>query len=66
VTVGVVLLGGLFAFPILALAAYASAATSFRFGFDPDNHGIPIVTATMDLTGVLCLLGAISLLQPGA
>jgi mgtE-like transporter len=65
-TVGVVLLGGLFAFPILALAAYASAATSFRFGFDPDNHGIPVVTATMDLTGVLCLLGAISLLQPGA
>jgi mgtE-like transporter len=66
VTVGVVLLGGLFAFPILALAAYASAATSFRFGFDPDNHGIPVVTATMDLTGVLCLLGAITLLQPGA
>jgi mgtE-like transporter len=66
VTVGVVLLGGLFAFPILALAAYASATTSFRFGFDPDNHGIPIVTATMDLTGVLCLLGAITLLQPGA
>lgn len=66
VTIGVVLLGGVFAFPILALAAYASAATSFRFGFDPDNHGIPIVTATMDLTGVLCLLGAISLLQPGA
>lgn len=66
VTVGVVLLGGLFAFPILALAAYAAAATSFRFGFDPDNHGIPVVTATMDLTGVLCLLGAITLLQPGA
>jgi mgtE-like transporter len=65
VTIGVVLLGGLFAFPILAFAAYASAATSFRFGFDPDNHGIPIVTATMDLTGVLCLLGAITLLRPG-
>ncbi len=64
-TVGVVLLGGLFALPILALAAYAAATTSFRFGFDPDNHGIPIVTATMDLTGVLCLLGAITLLQPG-
>jgi mgtE-like transporter len=64
-TVGVVLLAGLFALPILALAAYGSAATSFRFGFDPDNHGIPIVTATMDLTGVLCLLAAVSLLQVG-
>lgn len=61
-TVGVTLLAGLFAVPILALVAYAAAATSFRFGFDPDNHGIPIVTATMDLAGVLCLVAAISIL----
>lgn len=65
-TVSVTLLGGLFALPILATAAYAAATTSFRFGFDPDNHGIPIVTATMDLTGVLCLVAAITLLQVGA
>jgi mgtE-like transporter len=65
-TVGVTLLAGLFALPILGLAAYGSAATSFHFGFDPDNHGIPIVTATMDLTGVLCLLAAITLIQVGA
>jgi len=62
VTVAVVLLAGLFALPILALTAYAAAAVSFRFGFDPDNHGIPIVTATMDLSGVLCLLAAVTLL----
>jgi mgtE-like transporter len=62
VTVGVVLLAGLFALPILALTAYAAATVSFRFGFDPDNHGIPIVTATMDLSGVLCLLAAVTLL----
>lgn len=61
-TLGVVLLAGLFALPILALTAYAAASLSFRFGFDPDNHGIPIVTATMDLTGVLCLLAAVTLL----
>jgi mgtE-like transporter len=65
-TVGVVLLAGLFAFPILSLTAYVSATTSFRYGFDPDNHGIPIVTATMDLTGVLCLLTAVTLLQVGS
>lgn len=64
-TLGVTLLAGLFALPILGLAAYASAATSFHFGFDPDNHGIPVVTATMDLTGVLCLVAAITLLQVG-
>ncbi|TVP65271.1 MAG: hypothetical protein EA340_12730 [Nitriliruptor sp.] len=62
VTLGVVLLAGLFALPILALTAYVAATVSFRFGFDPDNHGIPIVTATMDLTGVLCLLAAVTLL----
>jgi mgtE-like transporter len=62
VTLGVVLLAGVFALPILALTAYAAAAVSFRFGFDPDNHGIPIVTATMDLSGVLCLLAAVTLL----
>ncbi len=61
-TVSVVLLAGLFALPILASAAYAAATVSFRFGFDPDNHGIPVVTATMDLTGVLCLLAAVTLL----
>lgn len=64
-TVGVTLLAGLFAAAILATAAYTAATASFRFGFDPDNHGIPIVTATMDLAGVLCLVAAISLLQVG-
>jgi mgtE-like transporter len=65
-TVGVTLLAGAFALPILALVAYLAATTSFRFGFDPDNHGIPIVTATMDLAGVICLVVAITLLQLGA
>jgi mgtE-like transporter len=64
-TVGVTLLAGLFATPILAVVAYTAATASFRFGFDPDNHGIPIVTATMDLAGVLCLVAAIALLQVG-
>lgn len=62
---GVTWLAGLFAVVILAGAAYAAATTSFRFGFDPDNHGIPVVTATMDLAGVLCLVAAITILQVG-
>lgn len=65
-TVAVTVLAGAFAVPILLFAAYATATTSFRFGFDPDNHGIPVVTATMDLSGVLCLVAAITLLQVGA
>ncbi|MFP4310801.1 MAG: magnesium transporter [Nitriliruptoraceae bacterium] len=61
-TVAVVLLAGVFALPIMSGTAYGAAAVSFRFGFDPDNHGIPVVTAVMDLTGVVCLLAAITVL----
>lgn len=61
-TVSVALLAGLFATPILGLVAYVAATISFRHGFDPDNHGIPIVTATMDLAGVICLLASITIL----
>jgi mgtE-like transporter len=58
-------LGGLFATTLVLVVAYAAAVTSFRYGFDPDNHGIPIVTAAMDLLGILCLVAAIALLQVG-
>jgi mgtE-like transporter len=64
-TIGVALLAGGLALPILALVAYTAASVSFRHGLDPDNHGIPIVTATMDLAGVLCLVAAIVLMQVG-
>jgi len=64
-TVGVAALAGALAVPVLTLVAYAAATVSFRHGFDPDNHGIPIVTATMDLAGVLCLVAAVTLLQVG-
>ena len=65
-TLAVTLLAGLLAFPVLSLTAYAAATTSFRFGLDPDNHGIPVVTATMDLAGVVCLAAAITILGMGA
>lgn len=60
--VGVALLGGALAFALIFLVAYATASASFRFGWDPDNHGIPVVTATMDLLGVLCLVAAMVML----
>jgi mgtE-like transporter len=58
--VGIALLGGLLSFSFLFLVAYYAATATFRFGLDPDNHGIPIVTATMDFLGVLCLVAAIT------
>ena len=63
--VAVPLLGGLLASVLLFLVAYYAATTSYRFGLDPDNYGIPVVTATMDLLGIMCLVIAIGVLGLG-
>src|SRR5680860_873738 len=47
------------------LAAYYAAMGTFRFGLDPDSLGIPVVTSTLDLFGVLSLLAAIFILGIG-
>lgn len=46
----------------LAVGYYAAFAT-VQWGLDPDDHVLPIVTATMDLLGVICLAAAIPLLS---
>ncbi|MDP9023412.1 MAG: magnesium transporter [Actinomycetota bacterium] len=56
----ITLFGGAIAFVLLSAVAYSAATATYRFGLDPDNHGIPIVTATMDLLGVLCLVVGIA------
>jgi mgtE-like transporter len=61
VLVGIALAGGMLALVLLFFVAYYAATATYRFGLDPDNHGIPIVTATMDFFGVLCLVAAIVL-----
>jgi mgtE-like transporter len=33
-----------------------------RFGLDPDNHAIPLVTSSLDLLGALSLILAIVIL----
>ncbi len=47
--------GGLLAVCILFVVAYYAATASYRFGLDPDNVSIPVVTSTMDFFGILCL-----------
>jgi mgtE-like transporter len=53
------LIAGFFATIASSLVAYYSAVATFRFGFDPDNHGIPIGSSVMDLVGTLCLVTVI-------
>jgi mgtE-like transporter len=57
---GVVLLAGLIATLLAAVIGYYAATTTYRFGFDPDNHTIPLVTSGMDLLGVICLVIALA------
>lgn len=59
---GVALLGGLLAMMLAAVIGYYAAIMSFRFGFDPDNHTVPLVTSGMDLLGVICLILALVLI----
>jgi mgtE-like transporter len=54
--VSVSLLAGLLATIISSALAYYSAIATYRFGWDPDNHSIPITSALMDLAGTLCLV----------
>ena len=58
--IGIVLFGGVLATLVAAIIGYYAATTTFRFGFDPDNHTIPLVTSGMDLLGVICLVIALA------
>jgi mgtE-like transporter len=56
------LLGGILCTAFLNLASYYIAILSFKFGLDPDNDTIPLITSLTDVVGVLCLLFAISVI----
>jgi len=59
------LLAGYIATVGAAILAYATAVATFRFGLDPDNHGVPIVTSSIDLFGMFALVGTVVLLGVG-
>jgi mgtE-like transporter len=56
------LLGGLFATTCAVFVGYYAAIATHRLGLDPDNHGVPIVTSSLDLLGALSLILAIVML----
>jgi len=57
--IAVSLLAGALATTFAVLIGYYGAVAAERLGLDPDNHGIPIVTSTLDLLGALSLILAI-------
>jgi mgtE-like transporter len=49
-------LAGLIVTPITIVVSYYLAIVTYRFGLDPDNQTVPIITSVMDLVGVACVL----------
>jgi mgtE-like transporter len=64
--VAVSMVAGAIATVLSSIVAYLAAVATFRFGLDPDNHGIPIVTSCMDFLGAATLVGTITLFGLGA
>ncbi len=60
--IGVSMLAGVFATIAAVLVGYYGAVATYRLGLDPDNHGIPIVTSSLDFLGAVSLILAIVLL----
>ncbi|MEM7323586.1 MAG: magnesium transporter [Actinomycetota bacterium] len=51
--------GGLLATTFVALVAYYGTFAAVRFGLDPDSHGIPLVSASLDVVGAATLIAAL-------
>ena len=59
--VEVSVLGGVMATAFAVIVGFYAAVFTYRLRLDPDNHGIPIVTSTLDLFGAFSLILAIVL-----
>jgi mgtE-like transporter len=60
--IGGTVLAGILVLPVTLVVGYYVAILTTRFGLDPDNHGVPTITATLDLTGVAAVLFVMSVL----
>ena len=61
VMIGGTLIAGALAIVVVVFFSYYIAVLSYRFGLDPDNQSVPIITSVMDLAGVLAFLFVLSL-----
>ena len=55
----VAITGGIFATAFVSIVAYYATLIVVRFGLNPDNHGIPLVSASLDVVGAFTLIGAL-------
>jgi mgtE-like transporter len=60
--IGGTILAGLMVLPAVLIVGYELAVVTARFGLDPDDHSVPIITSMMDLAGVAAVLAAMGVL----
>lgn len=56
------LLSGIAVISIVCIFAYMTASWSFRYGLDPDNFGIPVITGLIDLIGAAIFISVIGMM----
>jgi mgtE-like transporter len=61
--IGVSLIGGGMATMMAMAIAYYGSIVTYRLGLDPDNYGVPLLTSSMDLVGVVSLILAITVVR---
>jgi mgtE-like transporter len=59
----IAVLAGAAATTAAVAVAVGTSLVTYRMGLDPDNHGIPMVTSSLDLFGSGALIGALVLLK---
>jgi mgtE-like transporter len=57
-----VLISGFLATTLSNVVGYVGAIMTYRFGLDPDNFGIPLVSSASDLLGAVSLILSLVLL----
>lgn len=60
----IVMISGMFATTILVFLSYYVAMAAVKFNLDPDDHGIPITSSSMDLISAFILVGIIVAFVP--
>jgi mgtE-like transporter len=58
----VTMIAGFLATTCSVVIGYYGAVAAYRLGLDPDSHGIPVVTSSLDLLGAVSLILAIVML----
>jgi mgtE-like transporter len=56
------LMAGVIATTLAALAGYIGAIVTYRLGWDPDNNGVPIVSSASDFLGAIALMVSLAIL----